>query len=104
MSTLLLLSPVEVIIDLATYKKHKETKLETKNLGMSQNSSTSFIDAQRFGSPFSSRCVEILRLPAPLDILAKGNLSDAVAANLADSDADVTNDGCLMAGGSKPWI
>ena len=63
-----------------------------------------FIDAQRFGSPFSSRCVEILRLPAPLDILAKGNLSDAVAANLADSDADVTNDGCLMAGGSKPWI
>lgn len=65
MSTLLLLSPVEVIIDLATYKKSKEPKLETTNLGMSQNSSTSFtkiggtwekniqfIDAQnRFGSP-----------------------------------------------------
>ena len=65
MSTLLLLSPVEVIIDLATYKKSKEPKLETTNLGMSQNSSTlftkiggtwkkniQFIDAQnRFGSP-----------------------------------------------------
>ena len=31
-----------------------------------------------------------LRLPAPLAILAKGNLSDAVAANLVDSDAPVT--------------
>jgi DNA-binding winged helix-turn-helix (wHTH) protein len=39
----------------------------------------------------SSRCVEILRLPAPLDILAKGNLSDAVAANLAD-DSTLTSE------------
>jgi len=53
MSTLLLLSPVEVIIDLATYKKHKETKLETKNLGMSQNSSTSFT---KIGGTWKKSC------------------------------------------------